>query len=410
MDGMTGLSTLELWRLALAVGVFMVSAFCTHLLLLPGPNRQVRLPLGLFFLANTLRLVALPVEHMTGAASVSLLNVALELAEVPLSMVQPVLLWLYVRRLTADPTRPDGPVRRWAHGAPIVASCAIYGFVVAQQGWLIAGAGLAETLQPVSIALLWAVTVIFYTLVPVYAVLTIRRLLSYKTQLKDLYASTEGRELRWIWGIMAAVSFFWLFNLISILFEAAGAGDEVLTPAVSFYAGASAQIALLWIIAIWGVRQQPGMTPPATAPEDDNPPPAPTRKYGHSAQDGAHLARIAAKIERVMSEEKLYQEPDLSLWDLADRVGAKRHYVSQALNERLGQSFFDYVNGLRIEDAKRQLVDTDGSILTITYDVGFNSRSVFYRAFKQNVGVTPSAYRQGVGLAMPPGGLPEQSA
>ncbi|MCV3270699.1 helix-turn-helix transcriptional regulator [Roseobacter sinensis] len=394
MDIATQSAELETWRLALAVGVLMVSAFCAHLLLLPGPNRSVRLPLGVFFLSNTARLVALPVEHLTLGNPMPLMSLALDLAEVPLSTVQPMLLWLYVRRLTADPTRPDAPMRTRLHAAPVVYAVVTYVFVLAQQAGVSAGLDVAVQLQPVTIGLLWSVTLLFYALVPLYAGLTVRRLLAYRTRLKDLYASTEGRELRWIWALTAVVALFWGVNLISILLEAAGTAKAMLTPAVSFFAGALAQIALLWTIAIWGVRQQPGMMPKRPVAVEKRAPTKTVRKYGHAAQDGAHLARIAGKIDKSMAEGRLYRDPELSLWDLAERVGARRHYVSQALNERLGQNFFDYVNGFRIEEAKRQLAETEGSILSITYDVGFNSRSVFYRAFKQKVGMTPSEYRQ----------------
>ncbi|WP_300059786.1 AraC family transcriptional regulator [uncultured Roseobacter sp.] len=386
---------LETWRLALAVGLLMVSAFCTHLLLLPGPNRAVRLPLGLFFLSNTLRLTALPMEHLLLAAPMLLLGLSLDLAEVPLSMVQPFLLWLYVRRLTADPTRADAPIRRWWHLAPVIFGCLVYGAVLAQQAASLSlGEGSrAAALLPVTVGLLWGATGVFYALVPFYAVLTIRRLLSYRTQLKALYASTEGRELRWIWCLTAVVAVFWSVNLFAILLEGAGVAVGALTPEVSFYAEATAQMALLWTIAIWGVRQRPGMVPPRPRREEESEPAPDGRKYGHSGLDERHLARIAAKIEAVMRADTLYRDPDLSLWDLAEKVGAKRHYVSQALNDHLGQNFFDYVNGFRIEDAKGQLVGTSAPILTITFDVGFNSRSVFYRAFKQNVGMTPSQFR-----------------
>ncbi|WP_415401511.1 helix-turn-helix transcriptional regulator [Tateyamaria sp. SN3-11] len=396
MEFSPSLSNLENWRLALAVGLLMVSAFCTHLLLLPGPNRRTRLPLGLFFLSNTVRLVALPIEHLTLGAPMSLLNVILELAEVPLSVVQPFLLWLYVRRLTQDPTRTHRPPALKWHLSPVAFAGFVYVFVVLQQAafWAPDLAPVAEALQPVTIALLWTVTLVFYALVPLYTFLTVRLLLSYRTRLKDLYASTEGRELRWIWCLTGAVSFFWVVNLLGILADAVGAPVWTQDAHATFYVSAIAQIALFWVIAIWGVRQQPGMLPPPRAPVEGPAPSRDFRKYGHSGLDANRLARIAGKIEAAMTRDKLYQNPDLSLWDLAEAVGAKRHYVSQALNDNIGRSFFDYVNALRIEEAKRQLEATDSSVIAITYDVGFNSRSVFYRVFKQDVGMTPSQYRQ----------------
>ncbi|WP_299500158.1 AraC family transcriptional regulator [uncultured Roseobacter sp.] len=400
MDYTSGTSDIEHWRLALAVGLLMVSAFCAHLLLLPGPHRRARLPLGLFFLSNALRLVALPVEHLTLSTPASLLHITLDLAEVPLSTVQPFLLWLYVRRLTEDPTRPHDPVKSGWHLTPVIFAIFVYLFVLTQQATLGVPSldAYALALQGTTVALLWCVTLVFYALVPIYAVLTVRLLLSYKTRLKDLYASTEGRELRWIWCLTAAVAFFWAFNLASILAEAFGDFDWTTTGAGSFYFGAFAQIALLWIIAVWGIRQKPGMSPPRGPVTEDTEPVQDFKKYGRSGLDHARLARIAAKIEQTMARDKLYQNPDLSLWDLSEKIGAKRHYVSQALNDKIGHSFFDYVNTFRIDDAKRQLLSTESSILAITYDVGFNSRSVFYRAFKQEVGMTPSQFRQGASV------------
>lgn len=396
MDLIDPTSALEIWRLALAVGVLMLSGFCAHLLLLPGPFRWVRLPLGLFFLVNAVQLLALPMEHLLLGAPMTVLHIALELIEVPLSMVQPLLLWLYVRRLTHDPTRGERPVKRLWHLAPIAFAAAVYLFVLAQQTALSHPAlgSAALGLQGVTVGLLWATTVLFYALVPTYTILTLKRLLFYKLRLKDLYASTEGRELRWIWALTGAVALFWSFNLLSILAEALGVFDVLVTSAASFYMGAGAQIVLLWVIAIWGTRQQPGLRR-SGGPQDPSPtPPSASRKYGHSGLDPKALSRIAAKIEATMTQEQLYRDPDLSLWDLAERIGAKRHAVSQALNEDLGRNFFDYVNHHRIAAAKTRLMATDASILTITFDVGFNSRSVFYRAFRQQVGMTPSQYRK----------------
>ena len=59
----------------------------------------------------------------------------------------------------------------------------------------------------------------------------------------------------------------------------------------------------------------------------------------------------------------------------------------------MGQSFFDYVNGWRIEEAKPLIRNGEQTVLAIAYEVGFNSRSSFYAAFKKQTGVTPSAYK-----------------
>jgi AraC-like DNA-binding protein len=52
------------------------------------------------------------------------------------------------------------------------------------------------------------------------------------------------------------------------------------------------------------------------------------------------------------------------------------------------------VNHYRIEKAKSLLLQSDQQVSRICYDVGFNSKSTFYAAFKKVTGVTPGAFRK----------------
>jgi AraC-like DNA-binding protein len=65
------------------------------------------------------------------------------------------------------------------------------------------------------------------------------------------------------------------------------------------------------------------------------------------------------------------------------------------LNRSLGQSFHKFLNSHRIAEARQLLkADRASSALSIGYHVGFNSKSTFYAAFKQAVGMSPSEYRK----------------
>ena len=97
-----------------------------------------------------------------------------------------------------------------------------------------------------------------------------------------------------------------------------------------------------------------------------------------------------------MERDHLHRDPNLSLWALSRHIGASPNYVSQTLNEIIGESFFDFVNRYRIEEAMNRLEATDDNVLTITYDVGFNARSSFYNAFKRVTGQTPTSYRKNI--------------
>jgi AraC-like DNA-binding protein len=85
------------------------------------------------------------------------------------------------------------------------------------------------------------------------------------------------------------------------------------------------------------------------------------------------------------------------LQKLAERLGISPHHLSQVINERLNQNFFDFVNQYRVGEAKRQLLDAKKkhySIMAIAGDVGFNSKSAFNAAFKKHANVTPSEWRR----------------
>ena len=99
-----------------------------------------------------------------------------------------------------------------------------------------------------------------------------------------------------------------------------------------------------------------------------------------------------------MDVDHLHRDPNLSLWALARHIGASPNYISQTLNDVIGESFFDFVNRHRVRDAMKLLSTTDDTVLAITYDVGFNARSSFYNAFKRVTGQTPTGYRKSLSV------------
>ena len=98
-----------------------------------------------------------------------------------------------------------------------------------------------------------------------------------------------------------------------------------------------------------------------------------------------------------MEREKPYLDANLTLQELAGRVSISLNHLSQLLNERLNQTFFDFVNSYRVQEAKRELCNPAKAhltILAIAYDVGFNSKSSFNSAFKKHTGITPSEFKR----------------
>lgn len=239
------------------------------------------------------------------------------------------------------------------------------------------------------LVLLWNVTSL------VYLVATIAVLQRHRAHLKGLYSNTHGRELRWIDVILVMLVALWLLMAMSLVFDNLGPGLPL--PATLVLA-----MSIAVQLAIIGYARAPA----ATMREDDEAPETEAdvthesqqdqgrrEKYARSALSPERAATIADRIERAMHEERLYLDPNLSLQKLARHVRVPPNHASQTINERLGASFFDYVAHWRIDAAKPAIAAGASTVLEIALEVGFNSRSTFYKAFRRETGMTPKAYR-----------------
>lgn len=98
-----------------------------------------------------------------------------------------------------------------------------------------------------------------------------------------------------------------------------------------------------------------------------------------------------------MEEEKLYQEPELTLQHIADKLQFPTYQVSQAINDGLKKSFYDLINGYRVDEAKLLLLNPKNrnyTILSVGFEAGFNSKTTFNTVFKKFTGQTPTQFRE----------------
>lgn len=108
--------------------------------------------------------------------------------------------------------------------------------------------------------------------------------------------------------------------------------------------------------------------------------------------------KLLGMLERMMCEEKVYREENLTIGDLAVRLAQPEYKLRRLINQGLGyRNFNAFLNGYRICDAKAALSDpkrADLSILTIAMQAGFQSLGPFNRAFKADTGMTPTEFRR----------------
>ncbi len=122
----------------------------------------------------------------------------------------------------------------------------------------------------------------------------------------------------------------------------------------------------------------------------------PVLKYKKSSLLEENKEMILDAILNQMKIEKYYLKSTASLSGLAKAIGESSHHVSQVVNEKLDQTFFEMIAFYRIEEAKTILKTELGKKLTIeevAERVGYNSKSAFNTVFKKLTSQTPSKFR-----------------
>ncbi|HTF98067.1 MAG TPA: helix-turn-helix domain-containing protein [Cellvibrio sp.] len=111
--------------------------------------------------------------------------------------------------------------------------------------------------------------------------------------------------------------------------------------------------------------------------------------------DESLAQQLAQKLEQLMLKEFLYRQGELSLAQLAARLGVSVHQASELLNVHLGVSFYDHLNRYRLDYAASLLRDPkcEWRILDIAFESGFSNKNSFYRCFRAAFGQTPLEYR-----------------
>ena len=108
-------------------------------------------------------------------------------------------------------------------------------------------------------------------------------------------------------------------------------------------------------------------------------------------------SQYRVKLRHMMEVEKVYRDPNLTIKTLSSLMVISPRVLSQIINDQLNTNFYEFINQQRIKEAQLLLNTPDTqqkSILDIAYDVGYNSKSAFNRAFKHFTGMTPSEFRK----------------
>ena len=213
-----------------------------------------------------------------------------------------------------------------------------------------------------------------------YIALTVMLFLAHNRKAKDSFSPIGRPHL------------LWLRIFIVMILTTAAAG--ILRLVFNFRADSMLLVPLCFSVVVYVAGYMALKHPEALTRADES---APSKKYEKSNLTAERAETYLKKLLQVMKTERPYVDGDLTLQKLADRLSIPVNHLSQIINERLGQNFFDFINSYRVKEAQELLVDAAKrhyTVIAIAEEVGFSSKSAFNAVFKKHVNMTPSEFRK----------------
>ena len=271
-------------------------------------------------------------------------------------------LWLLTRTLF----RAEKPLARWT-------LYSVAGIVAVEAAWEITSAGASSgaagelrriAANAASFICIGALVMVFVEMFHGFN----DQLPKHERRFRQIFAS--------VFGVMIAITIIWAINPPEMSL-AAKWGDAI-----------TAASALLGIV---GSRMAVNFRKahPLSATQK--------RKPASALSPAANDQALAQRIVNAIEQDDRYTTPDLKVADVAAALGEQEYKVTQSITGALGyRNFNQLINAHRITLAKQVLADRElesRPILSIAFDCGFNSIGPFNRAFKQETGLTPRAFR-----------------
>lgn len=262
--------------------------------------------------------------------------------------------------------------------------------------------------QPFTLS--WSIERGFFVLIfAVYFSLSYRVVSRYQASIKEQFSNTDKIKLDWLKKLTILFAVIWIVALFRFLsaYGKVGYENKFMVPILL--------CATIFLIA-WRALKQPEIFSDrwneqgsfrhqernklqnnfVEPVKESSVKPSPA-KYESSSLSESEIEQYKLNLVEYLEQEKPYIDPDLKLQHLADHLGVHSHQLSQIINTHLQKNFYDLINSLRINEAKQRLIDPKNqqmNIVTVAFDVGFNSKSTFNSAFKKYTNMTPTQFKK----------------
>lgn len=207
--------------------------------------------------------------------------------------------------------------------------------------------------------------------------LTLKRINGYQRKYLNFFSNSQKVNLNWV----RYTCVVFIINYLSIMITIAFVKDPGAMEVVALLDSVWTIFYTHWI-AIYGLKQ-------SHIPAE------------FTTFDSVRALPLAdeeefRRIQQLLSRDKVYKNPNLTVLDIAERLEIPAKKVSHAINHFGNMNFNSFINSYRIMEAKAMLYNESYNQLTIeaiAKEAGFNSKSVFNTLFKKEVGQTPRNFK-----------------
>lgn len=229
----------------------------------------------------------------------------------------------------------------------------------------------------------------------IYISLSLFLLYNHRRNIKGQYSNTEKINLDWMRYLIIGMGVIWLVIIFARI-------PSVMFPVITLF---------IFLFGYFGIRQVGvftdvsilyGTLPPEIIDPNENSEGTKISaakvekiKYEKNRIDELEMDRIHAALNMLMEDQECYQNPDLTLGDLAKLLMVTPGTLSQVINTKEQKNFYDYINLFRIEAFKRLVLLPENrqfNIVSLAFECGFSSKTSFYRNFKKVTNMSPSEY------------------
>ncbi len=219
----------------------------------------------------------------------------------------------------------------------------------------------------------------------VYVLLSFFKMRRHQKNLQMVSSNNADTDLDWLRYFLISICLLLVLWAIEVIFYPNFLGGEM---SLGYLIGA-------YLLGYYATRQKeiypfpPQELQAIAAIIQDNPP-------GLKAE--AEVDEVQKlRLIKLMTAQKPYLDPELSLPKLAQLMHCSTHELSHLINQGFERNFYQFINTYRVEESKRLLQDQKLdhlNILAIGFEAGFNSKTTFNTTFKQMMGISPLEFRK----------------